>query len=363
MSSIFYNDELIEELLKIAQQKVPNNINQLKNTAFELIKNLKQEASPSKANSNPTFSDLKDMPSFVNWLKTSGATYNNQPIITDGTTFSDRFNSFLVDLRKKSAGNGLYEESIANLIYLLNKSVGTKIDLYEPEEKKQETTPEAPKPAVGPNGEELAKHTQVGVKIGPDGILDPNNQQGTQAQIGAGGGRGVSILDGLIVDMDEMFDAASSINTNTIAKYDPKVSGFLSYQVIAKMRNIKTSFDSLTQKSPSINGVKASPSDEAMALSATLQRSFNSGVNPDNGAHKLPSAYTYEELTKIAISIASMMEQVATFYAAIQRIPSFSSMPEIKKQMEIAENYERNFMSASSQLGALHKSTTTTSIN
>lgn len=358
MNSIFHDDNLLEALIRIGQEKsAPTNLDQLKNTALKLIDNLKQDSSPIKANSNPSFTDLKSLDAFTQWARSSGATFAGQPVVDDKGADAEGLQALLLDLRKKAVGSkGLYSEAIANLIMQLNKNFGTKIDQYEPAEVK----PGAGTDPANPGKNKGVGNASVNVKVDQssiDGVNGTPGAAGTPNLFEISKSGGLSLLDGLAIDFDETYLRANQIS-NYVMKMEPRVAAILT-QVVNKIGNVKHNFDMLTAKSPNLNTLGCYPSDGSLEIRDRIKSTFNAGVTP-NEADKTnaPTAYRYDELAKIAIAFSSLMVEVGSFYYILQRIPSFAQLPELQKQMEWSKLYKTNFMDAAGQFSGQHQSAT-----
>lgn len=365
MNSIFNDSDLLEALFKIAQQgQAPVNTEQLKNTALKMIDSLKQETSAVKANSNPNFSDLKDLRSFLAWAKSSGATVNGEKVIKDPTAddptdkgpVAEYLNALLLDLRKKSVGKGLYSESIANLIFQLNKAVGTKLDMYEPEETKTQA-PKNPEPANDKApGTETAKNTMVSIKVGPDGLpveKSEAGQQGSGAALPAekivpGGKMSLTLLNGSVVNVNDIVRRSEQALAY-FAKPLPELYVQL-HGVVERMGRGMVYFDSVTGKSPNQNSVSTAPTDGELTVKERLSTSFQTASGRQ---------YNNAELATIANAFHSILMEVINFYAILKTVDTFSEwQADFDHQMDMANRYVANFGGASRQLASSHQNNT-----
>lgn len=332
MSSLIYNKDLLEKLLVIAQEKpIQFSQNQLNNTAIEVIKNLRNQLSPLKASKDPTFTDIESLENFKNWAKTNSAAAQGNLLIQNDRFSLPVLEKFLVDLRDRFASNAEFSESLANLIEQANKTLGTKISIYKPAPKPAEAKP------VGNN--DTAKNVMVGVKVGPDGLpVEQTNQKSNPANKGLSGSAGMTLLDGMAVDFDEIYRDASAIYGRAIGM-EPKIGPFLN-QAVAKIGSVKARFDGLTLKTQHLNSVAAEPGMGSIALISRIEAAFNTGPK---------ASYSEFELAEISKAFADLMQIIGTFYAGIRRIPLLAESPEIEKQIEWARLYSKNFMEASYQ--------------
>lgn len=351
MSSIFNDPNFLAELYKIAQ--VPTNTKLLQTSATQLIDALKQSLSPIHANSDPTFENLHDYSSFVEWLKSSGATYNRKPPFTVATvdgnqvTQTDKqvVSAILEDLRKKSVGKDTgYSEAIANVITDFNSREDAKTALFE--------TNKTDKAVADKANPDAAQHAMVGVKIGPGGV-----EQTTEApQAGQSGqsvpalqqaaqSGGLSILNGSTINLDEIYARTRAILPLILKTKTPEAHGGLN-NVLIRMASKIGLFDNLTNRTHGLNEIGCSPHDDGVKVMNAIESTFNTGNSSNQ--------YRFDELASVASYLAAMMVEVGAFYSGLLNVYDFNRNSDIseviKNQMKWANLYQINFMSAHDQL-------------
>lgn len=343
MSFIYDDQDLLQKLYKLAQDAVPSNNNQLKDTALQLIDGLKQTFSPLKASSDPTFTDLVDLHSFSEWAEKNNATFNNQPlssnIMTDDgaqpQTNKSVLTAFLTDLSKKAAGKDTgYYEAVNNLIEQANKRYLTTIKPYvAPTEKEN-----APGNTAESNKD--GKHPyMVNVKL-EDKALPPGDQKGEQGTTGkqltpefkSKLGASLGLLDQNTVDFDEIVGEAVDLHKFIGDHINGKLHTYLS-PVIQNMRATSSKFHLATAKTPDIPALSAS--HDEVSIMRNIKSNFMN--------------YTDIELANIARCYHELMNDVDVFFASCKK--GFGQLgmnfDEIDNQIRLAKEYSTVFFNVS----------------
>lgn len=342
--TFLYEPQLLNQLLVLAQQSEAQDQAKINNFALSVIQNLKNDLSSLKASRDPSFIDLESLDNFKKWAIESGAMAQGNLLIEKGNRFNKSvLNKFLVDLRDRFASDPDFSESIANLIDQTNKQLGTNIALYKAESPGV-APKQSPTPTNKSNTEKQEPVTNSG-KENQSGEQKNQEQKPANENVKSAPRPNIIILDNRVIDFDEIYRGVWDIYRVAI-KMMPDIGPLLN-QWLLKINNTKSTFVSLTQKTPGLNPLAVSTDSGVMELVKNIETTFNGTVRADDGL------YNGKELAQISSAFADLMRNVQSFYLTLQRIPQFSELSEIKNQIEWAGIYAKNFTNAAFQFRSI----------
>lgn len=349
MSSFIYQDKnLIEQLISIAQQTVPQptqpkssimSQQDMNQSALELIKNLRAQVSAVKANSNPTFSDLETLENFRNWAKQNNASNQGVNLVNNDRFDLKVLQTFLSDMRERFSSNPEFSESIANLIDQANKAfkaLGLKIPLYTPEKKNEPAT----------NDKDKA-HLNHNLKIDND-LLEKSDQTPNQTSQNSGLPQqklnalreNLQLLDENTIDFDEIVSRSRQLLNFIGSNMNGKLHTYLT-PAVNSVEEAGRQFHQATTRTPNAPAIPASRNE------VSIQRSLESNFRGYNG----------QELATISRSYHDLMNDVNIFFASCKKAFQVQGInfDELDKQMSLANIYSTIFFNVSNQFLATIK--------